>query len=322
MDTAVQTAGERTRSRWAIRGVVAVLLFSLGAAAAYGWVLAHWIDTVLLDTDTFVSAIAPLVEDDEVRDAASEAISAKILDALDVRELAVAIPLGVATDVVEELAVRFDDLVRATVTGAVATDTFAQLWTSEMRRWHIGLVGAVRADGGELISEEAVLRVTLGPYIDLLIEQIEPPLLRLLMVNLVPDTVRQMRVVVFGTDLLADRLELLRSAHSSRAWLPWLAITALLAGALAAGRVDRSLVGAGALLAIGGFVGWGMTQAERVRVQTLVETELGATTESASTFAVTLFGPLETWIGYLALAGVGIAVAGVIVGRFGAGRAR
>jgi hypothetical protein len=180
----------------------------------------------------------------------------------------------------------------------------------------------VRADDSELISEGAVLRVALGPYIDLLIEQIEPRLLRLLIANLVPDAARQMRVVVFDADLLADRLELLRSVHSSRVWLPWVAITALLAGALAAGRVDHSLVGAGALLAIEGFVGWGMTQAERIRVQTLVETELGATTESASTFAVTLFGPLETWIGYLALAGLGVAVAGVIAERFIARRAQ
>jgi hypothetical protein len=322
MNATADTVRPTSTSTRAIRLVVALLLFLVGAVAAYGAVLAFWIDAVLLDTDTFVSAIEPLVEDDEVRETASDAISANILDALDIRELADALPFAVDPSVAEELATGFESLVRTTVADVVATDSFTRLWVSEMRRWHTGLVGAVRAADGELVAEEAVLRVTLGPYIDLLVEQIEPPLLRLATVTLIPDALRQMRVVVFDARLVAERLELLRAVHAARSWLPWAAVAALLGGLAAAGRVGPGIAGAGLALALGGAISWAMAQAESSRVQTLVQTEFGATAQSAGAVVATLFGPLETWISYFALVGLVVIAIGVLVVRIGASELR
>lgn len=293
-----------------LRRALVVLLVIVAAACAYGSILAYWTDTVLLDTTTFMAAIEPVVHDDGTRTQASAAISDAVLDVIDIRQITDLVAPGLDTPAGEQLATGFDSLVRQTVEGAVNTDAFANLWLSEMRLWHMGLVGAVRATGEESVTDGSEIRVSLGPYIDLLTEQAENPLVRRLITTLVPDDVRQMRVVVFNAELVAGRLELLRSLDRVRPYLPWATAVALLLAYLAAPQTWHALFGAGVSLALGGVIAQVAAEREIARVESLMRSTFMASEESAARFAGALFGPLNTWIGYLTLAGLIAMVVG------------
>ncbi len=197
-----------------LRTVASTLLVAVAVLAACATVLAYWVDTVLLDTDTFITAVEPIVGDDAVRDEASDAIAAAVIDVIDVRGLADAALAGTESSLVDEIVTGFETFVGETVSSAVNTDTFEDLWLTEMRVWHVKLVGAVKAPDAEYTADGTVVRVTLGPYIDLLAQQAENLFAQRLIMALVPDSVRQMQVVVFDAELVENRLPLLRSLEA------------------------------------------------------------------------------------------------------------
>jgi len=287
-----------------VRRVLAVLLVVVATVCAYGSILAHWTDTVLLDTPTFMGAIEPIVNDDSARTQAAATISNAVTDVIDIRRITDLVAPGFTIPAVDQLAADLDSLVRQKVEAAVGTDTFGDLWLGEMRRWHIGLVGAVNADADESVTDGAEIRVALGPYVDLLVEQAETPLVQRLITSLVPEDVRQMQVVVFDAELVSDRLELLRILGRARPYLPWATAVALLLAFVAAPKARHALFGAGGMLAIGGVIAWAGAARETERIESLMRSTFSASNESAAHFAGTLFGPLSTWIGYLALAGL------------------
>lgn len=287
-----------------VRRVLVVLLVVVATVCAYGSILAHWTDTVLLDTPTFMGAIEPIVNDDSARTQAAATISNAVTDVIDIRRITDLVAPGFTIPAVDQLAADLDSLVRQKVEAAVGTDTFGDLWLGEMRRWHIGLVGAVNADSDESVTDGAEIRVALGPYVDLLVEQAETPLVQRLITSLVPEDVRQMQVVVFDAELVSDRLELLRILGRARPYLPWATAVALLLAFVAAPKARHALFGAGGMLAIGGVIAWAGAARETERIESLMRSTFSASNESAAHFAGTLFGPLSTWIGYLALAGL------------------
>lgn len=287
-----------------VRRVLVVLLIVVATVCAYGSILAHWTDTVLLDTPTFMEAIEPIVNDDSARTQAAATISNAVTDVIDIRRITDLVAPGFTIPAVDQLAADLDSLVRQKVEAAVGTDTFGDLWLGEMRRWHIGLVGAVNADSDESVTDGAEIRVALGPYVDLLVEQAETPLVQRLITSLVPEDVRQMQVVVFDAELVSDRLELLRILGRARPYLPWATAVALLLAFVAAPKARHALFGAGGMLAIGGVIAWAGAARETERIESLMRSTFSASNESAAHFAGTLFGPLSTWIGYLALAGL------------------
>lgn len=287
-----------------VRRVLVVLLVVVATVCAYGSILAHWTDTVLLDTPTFMGAIEPIVNDDSARTQAAATISNAVTDVIDIRRITDLVAPGLDIPAVDQLAADLDSLVRQKVEAAVGTDTFGDLWLGEMRRWHIGLVGAVNADADESVTDGAEIRVALGPYVDLLVEQAETPLVQRLITSLVPEDVRQMQVVVFDAELVSDRLELLRILGRARPYLPWAPAVALLLAFVAAPKARHALFGAGGMLAIGGVIAWAGAARETERIESLMRSTFSASNESAAHFAGTLFGPLSTWIGYLALAGL------------------
>ena len=287
-----------------VRRALVVLLVGVAAVCAYGSILAYWADTVLLDTPTFMRAIEPVVDDDGARMQASTTISDAVMDVIDIRQITDLVAPDFDIPVIDQLAADLDSLVRQKIEAAVRTDTFGDLWLGEMRRWHIGLVGAVHATTDESVTDGAEIRVALGPYIDLLIEQAESPLIRRLITSLVPDDIRQMQVVVFNAELIADRLELLRLLGRARPYLPWATAVALLLAFTAAPQARHALFGAGVSLAIGGVIAGAVTARETERIESLMRSTFSASDESVAHFAGALFEPLSTWIGYLALAGL------------------
>ncbi len=285
---------------------------TVAVLAACAAVIAYWVDTVLLDTDTFIAAVEPIVGDDAVRDEASDAITAAVIDVIDVRGLADVALAGTESSLVDEIVAAFETLVGETVSSAVNTNAFEDLWLTEMRVWHVKLVGAVKASDAEYAPDGTVVRVTLGPYIDLLAEQTESLFAQRLIMALVPDAVREMQVVVFDAELVENRLPLLRSLEAARPYLPWIAAFALLLALATAWRTSYAVLGTGAALSAGGAVAWMMVRAEAARVATLMQSAFSASHQNATAFAGTLFGPLETWLGYLALAGVLVMALGAV----------
>jgi hypothetical protein len=296
-----------------VRRALVVLLVIVAAVFAYGSVLAYWADTMLLDTPTFMEAIEPVVNDDNARAQASSTISNAVMDVIDIRRITDLVAPDFDIPAIDQLAADLDSLVREKVEATVATDTFGDLWLGEMRRWHIGLVGAVHADTDESVTDGAEIRVALGPYLDLLIEQAESPLVRRLITSLVPDDIRQAQVVVFNAAPVADRLELLRLLERARPYLPWATAIALLLAFIAAPQARHALFGAGVSFAVGGVIAGAAATREAGRIEDLMHSTFSASKESAAHFTATLFEPLTTWIGYLALAGLSAMLVGSAV---------
>lgn len=301
------------------RVALSAVLIVIATVAACGAIFARWTNDVLLDTDTFIAAVEPIVGDDDVRDAAGETIANAILDVVDLRAAAESLIPGDQLPLVEEIATEFEVLVSETVGAAVRTDAAAQLWLSEMRVWHLKVVGAVRASDSEYTADGTVMRVSLGPYVDLLAEQTGSGILERLILALVPDTVRTMQVAVFDGELIADRIEILRYLAKARPYLPWIASLSLLLALIVAPKARYALLGAGISLGLGGFISMLLSRAEAARIADLARETFSASSASTTAFSGVIFGPLQTWLGYLMLSGGIVAIVGALAVRFGAG---
>ncbi len=294
-----------------MRTAVAALLTVAAAVAVCLVVIAYWSDSVLLDTDTFVAAMEPLVDDDAVRDEASDRISDTLLELFDLRELARSVLPGAEQLISDEMVAEFETLVRQTVTAAVATDTFGELWLAEMRSWHRGWANAVRSAQPDSVADDAAMQVTLGPYIDLLAEEVEEPLVHAIIVNFVPDPVRQIQVEVFDAGPIADRLAPLGDLQAARPYLAWGAAAAFLLALIVAPVRGYVLMGGGLALVAGSQVALRIAHAEAARMDSLMRSAFSASSASTAESTDALLGPLEAWMGYLTSAGVLVGVIGI-----------
>ncbi len=301
--TAPRTDLAASRVARHVRAAVAALLVAVAVLAACLGVVAHWSDSVLLDTDAFAAAMEPVIEDDSVRDEATDRIAGALIELFDIRELARSVLPGAEQLVTDEMVAEFETLVRETVGSAVATDTFTELWLAEMRSWHRSLASAIRSAEPGAPLETSAMRITLGPYIDLLAEQVEDPLVQTLIVDFVPSTFREMRVEVFDAQPVAERLERLADLHAVRSYFPWVAAVAFLLAFVAAPVTGYALLGGGAALVIGSQATLRLVQVEAARIDGLMLSAFSASPASATEFSSALLGELEAWMGNLTWAG-------------------
>jgi hypothetical protein len=293
-----------------LRTFAAVVLIIIGALAVSVAVTAHWVETVLLDTDTFVAATEPVLRDPAALDLTSERVSRALIGRLDVRSLAGADVSRDLQPLLETIAQGFEEFVETQVTVAVDSEGFASLTRTRLAVWHLNFASAVTAQEAATTLENTTLRVSLGPYIDLLAEKTDQPLARLAFQN-VPDAVRDAEVVVLDVQLFADRLPALRTLHATRPYLPWVAIVALAAGLAVAPRRPLAILGAGVAVVACGALLRVATLSESGRVTARLGNSLGASSAAADRSVHALAGPLLEWSAWVVGAGLVVAVVGV-----------
>ncbi|WP_051325953.1 hypothetical protein [Glycomyces tenuis] len=167
-------AADRGRGGWprwtasTVVLLVAALLALLSVVTVFG-------RNLLLDTDRYVTTVAPLAEDDEIRAAVAARITATVNDqlALDERVATAvdAIQTRGAPDAVDALSAPLvsavESFVADKVTAVVYSDQFSQLWTSANQAAHRALEALLTGEESETVSIEGdMLYLDIGPVVE------------------------------------------------------------------------------------------------------------------------------------------------------------
>ncbi len=146
-------------SRW--RALGSVVLIIAACLVAPVSVTSVWASSVLSDTDRYVQTVAPVAEDPGVQAAITDAVTAAIMESLDVEALtsetldALAqnenLPPRVATALpalAVPLAQGIESFTRDQVSNLVASDRFQELWTEVNRAAHTQVVRLLEGNEG------------------------------------------------------------------------------------------------------------------------------------------------------------------------------
>lgn len=233
--------------RW--RRAVGLTLIVIGAILAPVAIVSNWAVAELTDTNAFVDTFAPLAEDPEVQQLVATTVSDAINEQLDVPAITgpvfeglgqnlgpvASAGLGVLDDV---LAAAVRSLVTTTVERFVASNAFATVFEQALRVSHTQVIAALRNDGTIVNFDEGAVGIQLGPIVEAaklaLVDQ------GLAFAANIPEVDRT--IVLVKSDALAQAQVAYAWSVGIAAWIPWIALLLLVAGALIAGGTVFSIV--------------------------------------------------------------------------------
>lgn len=241
---------ERRRpGRWARRGrwVGACALLLVAALVGTLAVVAVYVRSEVLDTDTYVQTVTPLADDPAVQDAVASRLADELITRSDVA--------GLADELARNLEARgaparLSDLVgplisglRSFLTGRIhdllATQRFQDAWVNVNRVAHQGVVTALTGGQGEIVqSQRNTITVDLGELLSLAKQRLVAE--GFTIVSRVPDV--SIPYTLVESDQLPKVRTYTRLLNSAGTWLPWVALALLLAGVLVAPNRRRGII--------------------------------------------------------------------------------
>jgi hypothetical protein len=309
------------RQRW--RSVVATLLIVIGCILAPISVVAVWTKNLVTDTDRYVATVQPLASDPAIQSAIADRITAEIFTHLDVA--------GITNQAVDALAERglpplvanqlqalsqplssgVQSFVRDEVGKVVASDAFANAWTTANRTAHQALVAALTGETREGITiENDTVSINLGPFIQEVKQRLIDRGFEL--ASRIPNV--NPSFVLVQSDYIAQARGAFNLLNAIGNWLPVVALILLGIGIYVAKGHRRALVGVGLGLA-GGMLALGLALA-LFRTIYLNELPLGVLTrDAAAAFYDTLVRFLRLGLRMVLVLGLVIALAGFLTGR-------
>ena len=320
-ETPVATPPQPRRQRW--RSVVATLLIVIGCILAPISVVAVWTKNLVTDTDRYVATVAPLASDPAIQNAIADRITAEIFTQLDVADItnqavdALAergLPPLVATQLhalSQPLSSGVESFVRTEVGKVVASEAFANAWTTANRTAHQALVAALTGETREGITiENDTVSINLGPIIQEVKQRLVDRGFGL--ASRIPNV--NPSFVLVQSDYIAKARGAFNLLNAIGNWLPVVALFFLAIGIYVAKGHRRALVGVGLGLA-GGMLVLGLGLA-LFRTIYLNELPLGVLTrDAAAAFYDTLVRFLRLGLRTVLVFGLVIALAGFFTGR-------
>jgi hypothetical protein len=148
--------------RWR-RALVAVLVV-LGCVLAPLSMLGLWLRAELLDTDTYVSTMAPLADNSDVQNALADRITnALVVDTSLEDQVAERLPER-AQFLAPRLTDAFESVVHDAALKVVQSDQFSDLWERANRRAHTQVVALLKGESkGRVGLEDGQVTLDLGP---------------------------------------------------------------------------------------------------------------------------------------------------------------
>jgi hypothetical protein len=317
------------RGRWA--GAIVLLL--LAALLAPLSALARWTNATLLDTDSYVSMVAPLADDPAVQEEVSRRITDGVFQALKVEELTAQtltaigerprvegltsrLPVDLST-FAQPISNAIYGFTEEQVSRLVASDAFRDAWVAANREAHASLVAALTGEttNGVTVSEGKVT-VNLAAFIEaikpVLVERGVPFADRIPTVNA--------QLLLLDSTSLAQAQTAFRLLDLLRWVLPITAILLLVAGvALAPDRRRALLVGAAMTVASLVLLLLGVQVGRALYLDDLEQALLVPQVGSVLFDTVTV--PLRLWVRATAVLFLVIALAAWVAGPSGAARA-
>ncbi|AZZ83848.1 hypothetical protein C5O27_18920 [Gordonia alkanivorans] len=260
-----ETTKRRTTWRWVAVGILCVLVALLAILS----VTSRFVRGEILDTDRYVTTVAPLASDPALQQEITNTVTDEIFTRIDVEALT-ASALNALTDAVPatETAPRVDraidglapvlaaqarTFVQQTVASLVESDQFETLWVEANRRGHTALVAVVTGEVGPssvTVDESGTVSISLGAVID----NVKARLLDrgFTFAEKIPAVDKEF--VLFRSPELVRAQRAVSALDTAADVLPWLAIACALGAVAAAPRGRRlralSVVGLTLVLAM------------------------------------------------------------------------
>ena len=320
-----------------IRSWVALLLVVASALAILMSALALWSRSVVFDTDPWVTAVTPLAEDSQARDAVSRYIAAKALEITDLSaRIADALPSD--AELLAALpAANPEGFLVEEVDTFLDTELAQRLWADSNRLAHEQLLAAPRDDSRNVTVGRNDVKLNLLPIIAIALQRLEVKLPQLLGRDVTllpidpataPDDIHTLLQDALGRELPADigSVTLLEGnqAYEAKRTLgrltdlavPLVVLTIVLIGAALLVSVRRRRtalwLGLGALI---GVVAARVIegQAEEAAAVVVATSQDGAAV--AKSIVSSVIGSLHPFFVWIAVAGVIVAVAAILAGR-------
>ncbi|QMU20305.1 hypothetical protein [Gordonia rubripertincta] len=320
------TGARRSGWRWFAVVVLCVLVALLAIAS----VTARFVRGEILDTDRYVTTVAPLASDPALQKEITGTVTDEIFTRIDVEELT-ATALNALTDAVPatENAPRVDraidglapvlagqarSFVHQTVSSLVESDQFETLWVEANRRAHKALVAVVTGDVGPssvTVDESGTVSISLGTVID----NVKARLLDrgFTFAEKIPAVDKEF--VLFRSPELVRAQRAVSALDTAADVLPWLAIACALGAVAVAprGRRLRALSVVGLSLVLGMLtLAISLIVARALYLDEIPPDVLSP--DAASVIADTVTEPLRLALRAVAVVGLVVAVGAFLLG--------
>jgi hypothetical protein len=221
--------------------VLAVLLAAATVLALAG----AWARELLYDTDAYVAAVGPLVEDPAVQEAIADQITAQVTQTVDDR-------LDELPDVVQQAltgpADRLTEFVSDTVTQVVASEEFADAWVAANRTAHEQMAGSLTGQNEVVSVERGQVAIEAEVFVQAGKDGLDAAGLGVV-ADLLPSV--DGRFVVLQSDALGLVQAAARLLDAVGAWMWLVAVGLAVAVVLLAPRPHEGVMVAGAAVLVG-----------------------------------------------------------------------
>src|SRR3954471_22278385 len=155
------------------RGITAAVLVGLFIVLVPLTTTIAWVHRTVMDTDTYVSTVAPLSDDPAVIAAASRQITNQLYQALDVpTKVADVLPAN-AKLLAVPIANGARDYVQQAVTRVLQSSAFQELWARANRFAHTQLVAVLRGDTTVLKATGGQIALNLVPLLEAALQNMQ-----------------------------------------------------------------------------------------------------------------------------------------------------
>ena len=235
--------------RWARTGrwVAACAILLVAALLGTLAVVAVYVRSEVLDTNTYVETVTPLAEDPAVQSAVAARLADELITRSDVEALAnqVARQLEARgapqrlSDLVSPLVSGMRSFVTGRIQSLLATERFQEAWVNINRLGHDQLITALTGGQGEVVQSQGdTITVDLGELLTLAKQQLVAE--GFTIVSRVPDV--SIPYTLVESDQLPKIRTYTRALNAAGTWLPWVALLLLLAGVFVAPNRRRGVI--------------------------------------------------------------------------------
>lgn len=299
------------------RGVIAWVLVVVAGILVPLAMVAFWGQRSITDTERWVTTVAPLAQDQAIRDqvanAATEAILKQIDDNTVIDDFLNGLPPRAQEALKTPIEAAINGLVSQVVTKVVNSPKFQELWINANRTLQSQIIGALSGDESgavKLENDEIVLDV--GTVIEAAKDELVKKGVTALENRPVPPAADRQIVLMKGDQVKQAQLIYALTIPLARLLLPLVAVLFLAAVAISTRRA-RVVMGAGVAMAIGlGALSIGLTYAREAISNSFTGTAFQSVVEI---FYVTLTRYLSTAISAGLTVGIVIAILGWYGGR-------
>src|SRR4051812_42708388 len=172
----LDTGTRRARALRSVRGVTAAILVAVTAFALVASVVGGWAAATTLNTDRWVSTVAPLPQQPAVAAAVSQYATDQLFEVVDVEQRLRSVLPEQAGFVAGPLTSQVRDAIRKTVDKVLKSDRFQPIWIEANRRAHQQALAIINGTSSVITASGDHVKIDLLPLINQVLRQLSAQL--------------------------------------------------------------------------------------------------------------------------------------------------